>query len=266
MFHFIYKTLHKNGKYYIGRHSTNNLDDGYIGSGYWPLSIKDKTTVIREILQYTDNEKDLILLEAEYLTIHYGKEGCMNRTPDPIGFDSMNNPMKNPIIAEKISGNNHWSKLFPEKFREKIGGENHWMNKNPERKEDFIKNNPNLDGRNAKMAMKKGTHANLTKNASTMNAKNGTHHWQNGNSPNYQGKLNRKLVEEGKHNFLGPELNRQRVEQGTHNFVGSASNLKMLAEGKHPSQRKITCSCGKTVSGGMYKRWHGDKCKLKETK
>ena len=55
----------------------------------------------------------------------------------------------------------------------------------------------------------------------------------------------------------------ERIDEGTHNFVGSAENLKMLAEGKHPSQRKITCSCGKTVSTSMYKRWHGDNCKQK---
>jgi len=261
MKHFIYKTTHTNGKYYIGRHSTTNLEDGYIGSGLWPSSIKDKTTLTREILEYADDEISLKLLEGKYLTENFGKELCMNRTPDPIGFNSENNPMKNPSSVAKISGNNHWSHKNPEKYREKFAGEAHWMNKDLEAKERFLENHPNKDGRNAKQAMKNGTHNSITNNPSTINALNGTHHWQNGKSPNYEGKLNKKLIEEGRHNFLGPELNRQRVEQGTHNFVGSASNLKMLAEGKHPSQRKITCSCGKTVSGGMYKRWHGDNCK-----
>jgi hypothetical protein len=262
MKHFIYKTTHINGKYYIGRHSTVNIDDGYIGSGKWPKSIKDKSELTREILEYAPDEATLKLKEALYLAEHYGKPQCMNLTLDPIGFDSVTNPMKNPEITAKISGENHWSNVDPEKFKEAFAGDNHWLNKNPTRREEFIKNHPNKDGRNAKLAYARGTHNSIANNPSTVNAANGTHHWQNGKSPNYQGKLNKKLVKEGVHNFLGPELNQKRIDEGTHNFVGSAANLKMLAEGKHPSQKKQTCEhCSKTTSAGMYTRWHGAKCK-----
>ena len=60
MQHFIYKTIHISGKYYIGRHSTKNINDGYLGSGRWVKSIKEKSNLSREILEYCNNDKELI--------------------------------------------------------------------------------------------------------------------------------------------------------------------------------------------------------------
>jgi hypothetical protein len=190
----------------------------------------------------------------------------MNRTPDPIGFDTDNNPMKNPEIVDKFKGENHWSHKDPTKYKEKFAGEAHWMNRNPEAKQEFLNNHPNKDGQNAKSAMASGKHINLTNNPSIWRSEQGIHHWQNGNAPNAGGKLNKRLVEEGRHNFLGSELNNKRIAEGTHNFVGSAGNLARLANGTHPSQMKKTCEhCGKTSSVSMYARWHGENCK-KSTK
>jgi hypothetical protein len=80
--------------YYIGRHSTENVNDGYIGSGTWPRSIKDQTTLTREVLEYATDSTALKLLEGKYLAEHYGKPGCMNLIADPVGFDSTNNPIR----------------------------------------------------------------------------------------------------------------------------------------------------------------------------
>lgn len=261
MKHFIYKTTHKNGKYYIGRHSTDNVDDGYIGSGKWPRSIKDKSSLTREILEYADDIETLKILEGQYLASHYGNPDCMNMTLDPTGFDTDNNPMKQSNIAEKISGDNHWLFKNPER-KEDIGklqkekyrvGQHAWTNKHP-----------NKDGSISKRTAEMGRNIFQTNNPSIWRSEQGIHHWQNGNAPNANGELNKKLVAEGRHNFLGPDLNNQRIAEGTHNFLGSDSNAKRLAEGRHPSQIKKTCEhCDKQSSLGMYIRWHGDKCRNK---
>lgn len=261
MKHFIYKTKHANGKYYIGRHSTNNINDGYIGSGRWPRSIKDKTSVEREILEYADNKEHLKQLEQQYLYEHFGKPNCMNMTSEPIGFDTENNPMKKPEITEKLAGDNHWTRKNPRKSQE-IKIRQH--TKYQEGTHNWSKHHPNKDGAISRKTAKQGRNIFQTNNPSIWRSKQGIHHWQNGNSPNVDGKLNKKLVEQGTHNFLGPDLNNRRIAEGTHNFVGSSSNLKRLAEGTHPSQQKKTCKhCGKAVSVGMYARWHGDNCKRK---
>lgn len=261
MKHFIYKTTHKNGKYYVGRHSTENLNDGYVGSGIWVSEIKDKSSLSREILEYAESFEQLIELEDKYLTEHYGKPNCMNMSNKSTGWPvGSANPMNNPEVVAKFSGDNHWIRKQPHRIDE-------FKQQQLVRVEQGMHNflgdkNPNKDGRNAKLAYERGNHNSITNNPSTKNSKNGTHHWQNGNAPNYQGKLNKKLIEEGRHNFLGPETNQKRIDQGTHNFLGSEANLKRLAEGRHPSQQKQTCEhCSKTVSIGMYKRWHGDNCK-----
>lgn len=260
MKHFIYKTQHINGKYYIGRHSTNNINDGYFGSGKWPLSIKDKSTLTREIIEYAENPEDLKNLEKQYLAEHFGKPDCMNATPDPIGFNTENNPMKNGDVVKKISGDNHWLIKNPERTKEiserqrkyvDIGSHNFSGNKNPMKTPE-----------NRQKTSERITHQNLTNNPSVWRAKEGKHHWQNGNSPNANGKLNKKRVKEGTHNFLGSEHNRRMIEEGKNPWVGSSGNLKRLAEGTHPSQRKKTCEhCDKTMSIAMYTRWHGDNCK-----
>lgn len=76
-------------------------------------------------------------------------------------------------------------------------------------------------------------------------------------------------VKNGTHPFLGGEVsrkvNQKRVAAGTHNFLGGQSVQNQLDNGTHPSQIKKSCPhCSKTVSSGMFNRWHGNNCKSKE--
>ena len=98
MIHYIYKLVHTNGRYYIGRHSTKNLEDGYMGSGKWPRSVKNKQELSKEILSYHTSLAALMLAEKALLTEHVGKPSCMNFNNNAVGFASGS---LNPAKTEK---------------------------------------------------------------------------------------------------------------------------------------------------------------------
>jgi hypothetical protein len=70
--HYIYKITHiKSGKYYVGMHSTFDMDDGYMGSGKLIIASVNKYGVeahTKEILAYANSRKGLVELEAELVT------------------------------------------------------------------------------------------------------------------------------------------------------------------------------------------------------
>jgi hypothetical protein len=85
-YHFIYKTSSPSGKYYFGRHSTSNLNDGYYGSGKWVRSVKQKEKLTTEIIEYAPSFQELLLLEEKYLQEYVGKPNCMNFNKLSVGF------------------------------------------------------------------------------------------------------------------------------------------------------------------------------------
>lgn len=85
MFHYIYKTMDKNGKYYIGRHSTYDLEDGYVGSGVWVRKHKDKMNLEKIIIKFCDSFDDLLLKEQTYITQHIDDPNNMNFNNSSIG-------------------------------------------------------------------------------------------------------------------------------------------------------------------------------------
>ena len=72
-YHYIYKiTCLKNNRYYIGMHSTDNLNDGYFGGGKRiKNSVKKhgKDAHRKEILEFFENRE--LLIEAERKIVNY---------------------------------------------------------------------------------------------------------------------------------------------------------------------------------------------------
>lgn len=70
-YHYIYKTTCTvTGKFYVGMHSTDNLEDGYLGSGkilgYSRHKYGDENHK-KEILEYLNDRKSLALREKEII-------------------------------------------------------------------------------------------------------------------------------------------------------------------------------------------------------
>jgi hypothetical protein len=82
-YHFIYKTTNLlNGKYYIGMHSTSDLEDGYMGSGKRlkrSLNKHGRENHKVEILEFFPNRKKLKEREKEIVNMNeISKKECMN--------------------------------------------------------------------------------------------------------------------------------------------------------------------------------------------
>jgi hypothetical protein len=112
--HIIYKTTNLlSGRYYIGMHSTNNLDDGYMGSGdLIRKSIKKhgKENHKFEILERCDSREELASREEELVNLQeIAKKDCMNlKVGGSGGLDGLteqqiNKIRKDPYYRKKIS-------------------------------------------------------------------------------------------------------------------------------------------------------------------
>ena len=82
-YHYIYKTTNLlSGRYYIGMHSTDNLEDGYMGSGTRlrrSLNKHGKDNHKVEFIEFLDSREELKDREAEIVNLNeIAKEDCMN--------------------------------------------------------------------------------------------------------------------------------------------------------------------------------------------
>jgi len=147
MFHFIYKTTNiLNNKIYIGKHSTENIEDGYIGSG--KLLLEDvkkygKNNFIREILSFYEDEASAFNAEQKIVTKEFiSREDVYNLS---IGGEYG--------YACGLSGNLHYLNKMTEKERENYikkykRGESYWLSKGISKEEKEIWIKENLCGKN----------------------------------------------------------------------------------------------------------------------
>lgn len=114
--HYIYKITREDGKFYVGMHSTDNLEDGYFGSGQllWK-SIKKhgKEKHMKEILEFLSSRKELSLREAALVTQELLNDPlCLNLKLGGRGDD----------IKQRITASDMMSAIWsdPEKRRSRV--------------------------------------------------------------------------------------------------------------------------------------------------
>lgn len=125
---YTYKTtLNGSNKFYVGRHTTKNLDKQYYGSGKWVRSIKDKSNLKVEILNFFEDESQLIIGEQLLINENINHPDCMNFNNKSVGFASGNlnhntRPENKIKLRERVSGslNPMFGKTHTEESKQKI--------------------------------------------------------------------------------------------------------------------------------------------------
>jgi len=225
MYHYVYKVKSNSGKYYFGRHSTKNLEDGYLGSGKWVRSLKDKSDLVKEILEFCDNFDDLLKLEHKYISENIGKDDCMNFNSNPIGF---------------ASGDLNPAKSIEERLKRSV----RCKENNPSR----------LPGVGDKISssLKGRPCAHKGKPMSEQGKKNCS-----------EGAKERKISEEGRKK-LSEARKRQFKDKTFYDWTGETHSEETLDKMKNTalSRQRYECQhCKQMMTKQNLTRWHNDKCK-----
>ena len=139
MYFTVYKTTNKiNSKFYIGKHQTKDLNDGYLGSGKLLKRAIDKHGVenfTKEILHTFDNEQDMNAKEAELVIIseetynlceggkggfaYINREG-LNTQGCKKGYDAFIKKYGKEILQKPMSEEQkkHLSELWKKRYKE----------------------------------------------------------------------------------------------------------------------------------------------------
>lgn len=89
-FHYTYLIINnKNGHYYIGKHSTTNIDDCYMGSGKLIIRAMKrygKENFTKTIFSYHDTEDECLKHEEALVAMHINDPDCYNLANGGYGF------------------------------------------------------------------------------------------------------------------------------------------------------------------------------------
>lgn len=133
-YNYIYLITNKlNGKIYIGKHSTDNLNDGYMGSGIIikrAIAKDGKDNFTKEYLAFCDSEDTLNYLEKFYIKKYKAKDVGYNLTDGGEGLQNPNIEIRQKISASRKGKPRFLGKTHSNNTKQKMS-ESHKGNKNP---------------------------------------------------------------------------------------------------------------------------------------
>lgn len=223
-------TTHVNGEYYVGRHSTIEIEDNYFGSGNWVTSIKDKSVLSRTIIKYCDTFEELLTEEQKLIDDHIDNKNCMNLSKSSAGILLLgdSNPMKREevkdiyrnLIQKRMETGTHYSQTEEGKLH-------------------------------------------LSNNGKISCATN--HPLSKQSSRDKVSKFQQAWVKSGTHPYLMPEV-REKSAAASRTPKGRKSNSdkakKQTAEGKNKLCNKTCPHCGVTAQWYKIEHTHFDNCNL----
>lgn len=123
MVHLIYRTtLTTTGEYYVGVHSTMNIDDGYLGSGVWvrrAIRKHGKAAFLREVLCTCSTRVEALQIEMTIVETCNDDHLCMNLAPGGLAPPSRKGA-KHSDESKKLMSEAHQNQTFSDSHREKL--------------------------------------------------------------------------------------------------------------------------------------------------
>ena len=211
-YHLVYKIVNtKNGKIYIGKHSTKNPYDNYMGSGKLINQAIQKYGIdnfIKEILYCFTNEKEAFLKEAEIVNQDFIKS---ENTYNVVLGGYMNNGSwigeAHPMYGRRGEKNPLFGKHLPQETKDKISKANKGRTFTEEHKQKLSKARTGKHtGENAPMYGRRGE-----------------------NNPNF----GKHHTEETKRKISKANKGKRRTEETKHKISETHKGLPGYWKGKH---------------------------------
>jgi group I intron endonuclease len=130
-YHYIYKTTNlKNGKFYIGMHSTDNLKDSYLGSG----------TILRRSIRRNGIEN----FKIEYLEFFDNRIDLANREKKLVNEELLKDPMCINLVFGGSGGyiSPDGYKKGAKRMNEVLWSNPEWVDKKRKLSKEYATNNP----------------------------------------------------------------------------------------------------------------------------